>query len=507
VGIESKPMAGVGRSVAGCVALLTLFALFAPPAGAARPNVVVVVTDDQTLESFKPEVMPTTLRAVAGRGTTFSEGIVASPQCCPSRGAYLTGQYPHNNELTSNQPGYRLLAEKRNVLPSWLQRAGYRTIHIGKFINGYTRLYGTRPAPGWSHWRTLIRTDYQQPHWSIDGRFRADHSGYLTTTIGRMASRTVRRAARERRPFYLQVDHLAPHVGSRQEQSRCERGPIPHPDDEELFSDATAPRTPAVDEEDVSDKPEFIRRNDPLTPRQLAAADRHYGCALASLRAVDRSVADLLEALRRAGELWRTMIVFTSDNGFSYAERRMPLSKGLPYEEHLRVPFVIRPPRSFPNRSRSGRTVRAPVANIDLAPTILALARARPCGRGPASCRRMDGRSLLPLLRGRDPDWSGRRAIRTGFSINTGAYKLSCEWVGLRTPSRMLVRHVSLPEPGGTACREADEYEHYDLGSDPWQLTGDRPIPPNLKRRLDRLRRCSGIRGRDGFVAGKPFCE
>jgi N-acetylglucosamine-6-sulfatase len=498
---------GVARLVGSCVALLGLLALLAPSAAAARPNVVVVVTDDQTLESLKPEVMPATLRKVAGRGTTFSEGIVASPQCCPSRGAYLTGQYPHNNELTSNRPGYRLLTQKHNVLPSWLQRAGYRTIHIGKFLNGYTRLHGSRPAPGWDDWRTLMSADYQRPHWSIDGRFRADRSGYLTATISRMASRMVRRAARQRRPFYLQVDHLAPHVGSRREQSRCQRGPIPHHDDEELFSAATAPRTPAVDEEDVSDKPEFIRRNDPLTPSELAEIDRHYGCALASLRAVDRSVADLLAALRRAGELRRTMIVFTSDNGHSYAEHRMALSKGLPYEEHLRVPFVIRPPRGFPKRSRSGRTVRAPVANIDLAPTILGLARARPCRRGPASCRRMDGRSLLPLLRGRDPDWSGRRAIRAGFAINSDAYKRSCEWAGLRTPSRMLVHHVSLPEPGGTTCREADEYEHYELGSDPWQLAGDRPIPPGLERRLDRLRRCSGIRGRDDFIAGKPFCE
>jgi N-acetylglucosamine-6-sulfatase len=503
-------MVGVGRLVGGfaaLLALLLLLAALAPPAQAARPNVVVIVTDDQTLESFKPEVMPATLRRLAGRGTTFSEGIVASPQCCPARGAYFTGQYPHNNKLTSNRPGYSLLENKRDVLPSWLRKAGYRTIHIGKFINGYAAVRGSRPAPGWDRWRTLMSADYQRPNWSINGRFRADRRGYLTSTISRMATRAVRRVGKRRRPFYLHVDHLAPHVGSGNEQSRCEQGAIPHPDDEQLFSDATAPRTPAVEEEDVSDKPEFVRRNEPLGPGQLAEVDRHYGCALASLRAVDRSVADLHAALRRTGELRRTMIVFTSDNGFSYGEHRMPLTKGLPYEEHVRVPFVIRPPRGFPKRSRSGHTIDAPVANIDLAPTILGLAGARPCRRGRASCRRMDGRSLLPLLRGREPGWTRGRAIRIGFTMNSPNYRRSCEWAGLRTPSRMLVNHVLLPEPGGTACRPADEHEYYSLAADPWQLAGDRPIPPGLERRLDRLRRCSGIKGRDRFIEGKPFCE
>ena len=389
------------RILAGVVVLLSLAAI-APAAAAARPNVVVVVTDDQTLEQFRPQVMPKTFSKLVERGTTFAEGIVATPQCCPSRAGFLTGQYPQNNKVTANRPGYTLLDRKRDVLPGWLRKAGYRTIHIGKFLNGYTAARGPRPGYGWDRWLTLTSADYLNPTWSVDGRPRADADRYLTTTINVMAQRLIARYAARPRPFYMQIDHLAPHVGDGDEASRCREAAIPNPVDEQLFAEATAPRNGATRESDLSDKPEFIVDAGPVDPATVAQADHFYGCAIASLRSVDRGVSALVSALRRAGELRRTMIVFTSDNGFSYLEHQMPLTKGLPYEEHLRVPFVIRPPRDgFPKRSQSGGSSDAPVANIDLAPTILKLAGAQPCRAGQRTCRRMDGRSLLPLLRRR----------------------------------------------------------------------------------------------------------
>lgn len=500
-------MAGRTRLVGTLAACLAALLVAAPAASAARPNVVVVVTDDQTLESFNPTVMPRAVRGLAERGTRFAQGIVSTPQCCPSRAGYLTGQYPQNTGVRANRPGYQQLREKRDVLPSWLRAAGYRTIHVGKYLNGYTALRGARPAPGWDRWRTLMRADYRQPNWSIDGRFRSDADRYLTSTMNRITERLIERFGSRRRPFYLQVDHLAPHIGSREETGRCAGAAIPARRDGDLFAATTAPRNPATDEADLGDKPEFIGRNGAPGPAVVARADRHYGCALGSLRSVDRGIGVVLSALRREQQLANTLIVFTSDNGYSFLEHRMPLSKGLPYEEHLRVPFVIRPPAGFPRASRSGEVSAAPVANIDLAPTILQLARAEPCRAGGRTCRRMDGRSLVPLLRGRAPRWVEDRAILTAFSVNADAYKRSCRWDGLRTPERVLVHHLILPEPGGLECRPADEYEYYDLAADPNQLQGDGPVPLRLAARLDRLRRCSGIRGRDPRRAKTPFCE
>jgi len=493
---------GAAATASVCVLLLAL----APAAFGKRPNVIVIVTDDQTLESYERKVMPRTHRKLGDRGTTFTEAIVSTPQCCPSRGGFLTGQYSQNNGVTSNRPGYPALRGKRNTLPNWLRAAGYRTIHLGRFLNGYWETRGERPAPGWHTWKTVLRTDYQDPTWSIDGRARRDENRYLTSTLNRMAKREIRRNAARRKPFYLQIDHLAPHHGWGRERSRCRGGAVPKRKDENRFRKRRAPRTPAALESDLGDKPEFIQRRSPHSAADFAEADLRYGCTLGSLLEVDRGTAAVTKALRRAGVLGATMILFTSDNGFAQLEHLIRGTKGLPYEEHLRVPLVIRPPRSFPKASRTGLKLDAPVANIDLAPTILDLADTVPC-RSNGGCRRMDGRSLVPLLRGRDRGWTDTRAIRTSFSVNNETYRYSCRWDGLRTPERSLINHVLLPEVGGRTCTAADEFEFYDLEQDPFQLDSNDAVPAGLRARLDRLRRCSGIARRDGSQAGRPFCE
>src|SRR3712207_911176 len=103
----------------------------------ARPNVVVLETDDQTLAEL--EVMPNTRRLLGDDGVTFDNHFASFPVCCPSRATFLTGQYAHNNGVLGNRPpegGYEALDET-NTLPVWLQRAGYHTVHLGKYLNGY----------------------------------------------------------------------------------------------------------------------------------------------------------------------------------------------------------------------------------------------------------------------------------------------------------------------------------------------------------------------------------
>jgi N-acetylglucosamine-6-sulfatase len=492
-------MAGRRGATLATLLAAALALIVATPAGAKPPNVVVIVTDDQTLESFRPDVMPQTFAKLARRGTTFKQAIVSTPQCCPSRAGFLTGQYAHNNGVVSNQPGYPLLRRKGNVLPAWLQRAGYRTIHIGKFLNGFPG--GTSAAPGWDRWIRLMGADYLDPAFVVNGRV-VFPGEYLTAFINREAVGSIERFAPRRRPFYLQIDQLAPHTGSRRENSRCVGGPVPPPAEENLFADATAPRTPAVEESDFSDKPAYMGAL-PVPPR--AQLDHIYGCALASLKAVDRGVAAVIGALRRTGELGRTMLIFTSDNGYAFGEHRVRLTKGMPHEEHVRVPLVIRPPRSFPARFRGGASLGAPVSNVDLAATVLGLSKSRPC-RGDGKCRRMDGRSLLPLLRGRKPEWVDDRAVLTSFDIGGERYPYSCRWLGLRTPRLSFIRHEVTPRPGTSQCRPLVEYERYDLTRDPFQLDS-LGREPGLVRRLERLGRCSGVARRDRPISGVPYCE
>src|SRR4051794_31350145 len=114
-------------------------ALLAPGATAAprRPNVVTIMTDDQDFRSMW--AMPKTRKLLARHGTTFANNIVSYPLCCPSRATYLTGEYAHNHGvLWNNWPegGYYKF-DGSETLPVWLRRAGYRTIHIGKYLNEY----------------------------------------------------------------------------------------------------------------------------------------------------------------------------------------------------------------------------------------------------------------------------------------------------------------------------------------------------------------------------------
>ena len=123
-------------------------ALSPTAAEAVPPNIVLIVTDDQTAASFNDRYMHRTRRQIAGHGISFANAVVSTPVCCPSRATMLTGQYAHNNGVTANNPGYVLLEERRNVLPAWLGRAGYRTVHVGKYLNGYTQTRGPEPGPG-----------------------------------------------------------------------------------------------------------------------------------------------------------------------------------------------------------------------------------------------------------------------------------------------------------------------------------------------------------------------
>ena len=96
--------------------------------------------------------MPNTKRLLADHGAFFDDYIVTTSQCCPSRASLLTGQYAHNHGVMSNQPGYPALIDKSNVLPVWLQQAGYYTMHVGKYLNNYERfaepVLGTRSGLG-----------------------------------------------------------------------------------------------------------------------------------------------------------------------------------------------------------------------------------------------------------------------------------------------------------------------------------------------------------------------
>jgi N-acetylglucosamine-6-sulfatase len=485
-----------------------------------KPNIVLITTDDQALADFNARSMPKTARQLAGKGTTFSNAIVTTPQCCPSRASIITGQYAHNNGVMSNRLSYPNLIEKDNTLPVWLDRAGYKTAHVGKYLNGYDAAAATETevAPGWDLWFTTKGTTrYYDYDVSANGRLRRFGSrerDNVTAVINRKARTLIRRMTPKKAPLYLQVDHRAPHTETGVEsKGRCGGRAVPEKRDNKLFGDEPLPLPPSLNELDVSDKPSFISTRPPLDELKLRKATKRHRCALASLRSVDRGVRAIIKELKRRDELGKTVIAFISDNGFYGGEHRIGTGKIYPYEEGIRVPLAMRVPEKYRGGGERIPEVSAPVANIDLAPTLLELGRARPC-KGGGACRTMDGRSLLGLVSGQHGGFPEQRALVTEFDQGFGESQKDglCGYAGVRVPGAIYIEHiVARDEVDG--CLPAPERELYDLASDPFQLhslesdSSADGLEASLKERLNRLRDCAGIAGRDERVDGRPFCE
>jgi len=512
------------------VSLVAVGALTAAQAASAagKPNIVVIQSDDQTASQFTPEVMPKTTELLADHGTSFSDYIVTTALCCPSRASLITGQYAHNHGVLNNGRGggYGALIDKGNVLPVWLQQAGYNTIHVGKFMNAYGKAVAdpAEVAPGWGDWQTLFSGDGRYYGYSLSNNGEVVQKGlanrdYVTRVITRKAVGAVRRYAPDTKPFYLQVDHRAPHVARGNRPGRCgggTRAPEPDPADLHMFRDAPLPRSRAFNEANMTDKPAFLRSAPPLGYRDQKHLKKHWSCALASLVGVDRSVARVFNAVKKAGEIRKTVFIYISDNGQFFGEHRIFNGKVLPYEEALHEPLVIRMPKRYRSGAPRDDLSGEPAANIDLAPTILDLAHGAPCPPG-GQCRVMDGRSLMPLL-SRSGSWPAKRGLLTEYRVSTPRSYATCDFAGIRTGNSIYVEHYSVVNLTTHNCDRTLQVERYNLKDDPKELQNvcrgglRTSCPPShrqadLERRLQLLRVCAGIKGRDQRVAGRPYCE
>ncbi len=496
------------------------------PAFGAQPNIVFVLTDDQDYQSFNRLTMPRTHRLLARHGTTFTNYVDATPLCCPARAALLTGQYGHNNGVLNNKPGYANLTDPDNVLPVWLQRAGYRTANIGKFLNGYEETVGDRDevAPGWDLWSVEVGNSrgYYDFELTVDGKQRKEiyEGEYLTDVLNQRAEEYLRELSGPD-PFYLQIWQSAPHVENINANSGgpCGGNAVPPPRDLGRFEGAQLPRLPGVLERDVTDKPEIVSGQPPISAAKREVLRHRYECRLETLPAVDRGVAGVVRTLRQTGELEDTIIVFASDNGTFDGQHRLPGGKGLAYEEAAHLPLVIRVPPKFRDDAPLPARVDAPVANIDYAPTIVEWSGTETCPEA-GGCRVMDGRSLIPLLAGREGAWPPDRPILAELDLQKDSVAsgrgISCSYVGVRQDPWLYIRHTSLPDLATGVCEDADEVELYDHSSDPFELEnvgGSAPgsraavAEARLSRLTDQLAVCAGIEGRDPEPASGEYCR
>jgi N-acetylglucosamine-6-sulfatase len=497
--------------------------------------VVVLMTDDQGPEMMR--ALPTVSRLIGRPGVTFTDALISYPLCCPSRATLLTGEYAHNHGTKGNNGqsggGYSNLLLPRHNLAAWLQAAGYHTHFVGKWLNG---LRQPRLAPpGWTSWNALVGAGgaglssfYDYDVFEPDGSPR--HYGdatadYQTDALTRdYALPIVSAEAAAPGPFFLWMAYHPPHFGVGRDDAagrRCSLGPpdergskqsaIPPPRYAARFLRAPVPQPPSFDEADVSDKPRFVRRREPLSDSDMERIARDYRCGLAALLAVDDSVRAIIGALAQTGQLENTVVVFMTDNGVLAGEHRIAVGKNRPYEEAIDTPLAIRGP-GFAADSEVG----APVANVDLAPTFLELAGATV----PAELARpVDGRSLVPELQtgvGLDPNRALLIEGRDDLAPAHRGFKV-LSYVGVRTSryayiesrrattsSRLTAKAMAIGAGRTTAV------ELYDLLRDPYELhnrardRGYGAVRRSLADRLAGLAACSGPSCLADAVLPKP---
>jgi N-acetylglucosamine-6-sulfatase len=454
------------------LALTVAFLLALAPAAAARPNIVVLMTDDQTLDSMA--VMPKTRALIGGEGTTFTRSFVNYSLCCPSRSTLYTGQYAHNHGVITNTPplgGFTRL-DTTNWLPLWLQAAGYRTMHVGKFLNGYGRDAPPSVPPGFSDWHgTVDPSTYGYYDYTVfeNGVPRTYPGVYSTDFIATRADELIAAAAPAAQPFFMSVAFVAPHSGQPREADDPPgiATPAVAPKYANAFASLPLPTPPSFNEADMSDKPLALQARPAITAVRALRMQEAYQQRLESLLSVDDAVESIVSALRGTGELDNTLILFTSDNGFFAGEHRVATGKVLAYEPSIRLPLLMRGP-GVP----AGATAGQLVTNADLAPTILDAAEAKPG-------RVEDGRSLLELVGDPGVEW-GRELLLEGGNAQ------GLTFTGLRNYRWKYIEHTD------------GEVELYDLERDPYELQSLHPDPAFagikalLAARLAILRSCAG---------------
>lgn len=371
-----------------------------------RPNILIIVTDDQRARGTL-DVMQNTMRIFRNGGTAYSQAFATTPLCCPSRASIYTGRYAHNHGVDTNKEAVNL--NRRTMMQRQLQRTGYNTGVVGKLTMGQVEFFDK-----WA--TTWPRQSYYDNVFDINGR-RRDVDRYSTNFIGTKSVDFLESFARDRKPWYLVVAPYAPHSPATPARK---------------YASAELPAwedNPANQETDLSDKPIHVQRV--TTDKDRVKAFRRK--QLRSLMSVDDMVARIFRKLDALGED-NTLAFFLSDHGYHWFEHGLH-RKGQPYEDSVRIPYFVRWPGHFP----AGATRTNIVATIDMAPTVYQAAGVTPDYT-------VDGWSLLG------------NHVRTRLLLEHWAAGRVPTWKATWTPTYEYIKY----QDGAS--------EYYDLLADPWQL-------------------------------------
>ena len=414
-----------------------------------QPNIVMILTDDQRWDTLS--YMPTVESELVAHGVTFSNAFVENPLCCPSRASFLTGQDSHTTGVYANDGDFGGFAafDDTSTIATSLHDAGYYTFFTGKYLNQYWDTGGLYMPPGWDRWRAFASiAPYFDYDVSLNGTavesYGSDPSDYSTDVIAGYADDVIRNASSQQ-PLLLWIAPFAPHTPF-----------TPAPRDAGTLPGLDPWRPPSYNEPNMLDKPAYMQAHPSLSVDEQARIDGVREEQLEALGAVDDAVGTIVDDLAATGRLGDTIIIYASDNGFLWGEHRLD-GKTVPYEESIRIPFVLR----WDRLANVPRTDTSLVQNVDVVPTLLEAAGAGGGG--------FDGMSLMPLLTERSTKWRSHMLIEHSGSGPP-------DYCGDRTPNDILIHYAT------------GEEEYYRVGrADPYELT-NRISKPKFQRRIGNLR-------------------
>lgn len=379
---------------------LALVLLLAAPLLAARPNIVVIVSDDQgygdiSCYEHPDEVSTPNMDRIAADGARFSSGYAGCPVCAPTRAGLLTGRYPQRFGFYTAADSRTGLPIREKTIADLLKAAGYRTGVFGKWhlgydepfrplARGFDEFYGFLGHGGHDYFDLAISS----VHGSIyRNRKPIDDTGYLTRNLTREAVRFI--DENRERPFFLYLPYNAVH------------NPIQAPE-------------------------EAIRRH--------SNPDAKRNTYLAMLDILDEGIGEVLDTLDRRGLSENTLVFFFSENGGARGTTaqngRLRDYKHSVYEGGIRVPFLMR----WPGKIASGTVSDEPVITLDVLPTALAAV-----GIDVTEDLALDGRDILPVLNGNSEgplhealfwNWMDKGSDN-GWAVRQGRWKLLADKRGV----------------------------------------------------------------------------
>ena len=419
------------------------------------PNILIINTDDQRYAETLA-VMPH-VRAYFGQGgTEFTNAMVTTSLCCPSRSSMFSGRYSHNTGITGNGLTDLVASfDQDATIQGYLHDGGYNTAIVGKFLNTYPL---SRDPLNWTRWATFTG-GYNSPSFNVDSTVRST-SGYYATSMGTYATTFLRAfEAQDDKPWLLYVAPQAPHSGY-----------IP----EAKYATASVPpavHPPSWNESDVSDKPKQVRWRSFVSTTDY---NNKRTQMLRTLMSVDDLVDRITTEMTALGENSNTLAIYMSDNGYMWAEHRI-MDKRFPYLESVEVPFLVR----WPGHVAAGATSSDLVMQVDLLPTLLEAAGLSPTLRYP-----LDGQSIVSA--------NARSEVLLEYfkSLDSNL----APWASLRGTTWQYTEWYDTTT-GALVFRE-----YYDLMNDPYQLTnvlndkvvGNEPDIAVLHARLTAARSCVG---------------